>query len=104
MEPEIYRPFNQLPQWSMSLTVQTTLPAVTILPTLREAVWSVDDNMPIPRSGSVESVVTASIADPQFIALLLNAFAGLALVLGMVGVYAVLDYTMSGSLPSGRTT
>ena len=95
VEPEIYRPFNQLPQWSMSLTVRTTLSASTILPTLREAVWSVDDNVPIPRSGSVESVVTASIADSRFIALLLSAFAGLALVLGMVGVYGVLSYTVS---------
>ena len=59
---------------------------------VRQAIWSVDKNMPISRVQRMEDVRTTSLAQQQFTLLLLALFAGLALVLASVGQYGVTAY------------
>jgi putative ABC transport system permease protein len=61
----------------------------------RNAIRSVDANLPVFSAGDLASVVTRSIADRTFTMVVLSTFAALALGLALVGLYGVLSYTVT---------
>jgi len=65
--------------------------AATIPPT----VASVDPSMPVARVASMASLLAKSLARQKFAALVLGAFATLALVLAAAGIYAVMSYLVT---------
>ena len=54
-----------------------------------------DPELPLDDLGTVDSVVNDSLLQPRFTALLMAAFAGLALTLAMVGIYGVMSYSVT---------
>jgi len=58
---------------------------------LRDAVWSLDRNLPAAEVTPMEVFVDEWLSQRRFNTLLLEIFAGLALVLGMMGIYGVLS-------------
>jgi ABC-type antimicrobial peptide transport system permease subunit len=66
-----------------------------VLPQLRTAVARVDPQLPLARLQTMEEVFDASIAPRRFGALLLAGFAGLAVMLALVGIYSVLSYEVA---------
>jgi putative ABC transport system permease protein len=55
----------------------------------------VDSEMATRNVRSMDDVVGAAAAEPRFYTRLLLAFAGLALLLGLIGVYGVISYAVS---------
>lgn len=96
--PEMYVPMAQFPLASTVYMIRARagLDPGSLAPALRNAVWAVDEDVPIPMLQPLEVVVGESVATERLVASLLTAFAGLALVLGMVGVYGVMAYVMGG--------
>ncbi|MDX1396434.1 MAG: ABC transporter permease [Gemmatimonadota bacterium] len=92
-EPEAYVPLAQT-GWASAMTI--VLRASELAPELARSVeriiWSVDPDVPITRTASMEELVRASIASPRFYGLLFTLFAGIALVLGAIGVYGVVSF------------
>jgi putative ABC transport system permease protein len=76
-------------------TAGTVCEASTLVPALRQAVWSLDRNLPVADVWTMDAVVDAAQSRPRFTLLLLASFAGVALVLAAVGVYGVMSYTVS---------
>ena len=66
-----------------------------VVPELRAAIASVDRNLPLSNVRSLDELVTRSVATRRFTMFLLAAFAGLAVVLALAGVYGVLAYSVA---------
>jgi putative ABC transport system permease protein len=62
---------------------------------VREALWSIDPNLPLSQVQSMETVIARSMVRIKFTTLLLVIAGLIALLLGGVGVYGVISYMVS---------
>jgi putative ABC transport system permease protein len=93
--PEIYQPFAQKPSGAMAVIVRATGDPEALIPSVRRAVSGVDRNLPIQGLAGLERTLGASLARRRFSTLLLSGFAGLAIILAIVGIYGLLSYWVS---------
>lgn len=93
--PELYVPVAQLPEANMSLVLRGKVPAETLINGMRQVVTALDPNQPIRRAQTMQTAVERSVAPQRFVALLLGVFAGVAIVLALVGIYGVMSYSVT---------
>lgn len=94
--PEMYRPFFQhtfIPP--LTVMVRTSAKPDALAASIRSAVWSIDKNVPITDLQPMTDVVAHSIAQPRSSMFLLSAFAGIGLILGLIGIYGVISYSVA---------
>jgi predicted permease len=60
---------------------------------LEQAVWSVDRNLPLARVQTLAEIQARSMAQTSFALVMLGIAAGVALLIGVVGIYGVIAYT-----------
>ena len=94
---EMYAPYRQanevLPVRTMSVVMRTEVDPQLLVPELRETVHRINPDQPVVRIRTMTENVAKNFAQPQFRALLLLIFAGLALLIAAVGVYGVMAYS-----------
>jgi len=62
---------------------------------LRDAIWEVSPNLPVRGLVPLSDLMSESIARTAFVMVLLGVTSGVALLLGMIGVYGVISYAVS---------
>jgi predicted permease len=67
----------------------------SLMKDLRQAVWSVNSNLPLANVRTADYFVNRSLARTSFTLMMLAVAGGMALLLGSVGVYGVIAYSVS---------
>ena len=62
---------------------------------IQKALWGVDSQLPIARMDTLQSFYERSLGRTSFTLLLLGIAGGMALLLGLVGIYGVISYSVS---------
>jgi predicted permease len=93
--PVIYRPLRQEYAPGVSLLIRTAGEPEPLLGAVRDQVQTLDRNMPLRGTGTVQQGVAAGLWAPRMGAALLSIFGGLALLLAMIGVYGVMSYSVA---------
>jgi putative ABC transport system permease protein len=93
---ETFFSFYQFPMASsLFLAVRTSGDPKEMVTGVLEAIQSVDIDVPISRIATMDEVLRATTYDSRLTTLLFSLFAGIALLLGTVGVYGVIAHTVS---------
>lgn len=93
---QLYVPYGQFgTRGAMNLAVRTTGDPAMVAQNLRSVVASVDQNVPVSNIKGMEEVVSSSMSAPRSTMWLFITFALLALVLGVVGLYSLISYSVS---------
>lgn len=96
MHPMYYLPASQLPNWCcLYSVVRTQMDPLSLEPEVRSLVASMDPNIPITDVRTMRERVALELAQPRFAMVLLSAFAVLALILTLVGLYGVMAYSVA---------
>ena len=95
VEKEAYVPLSYWPTGYVSVLVRTSRDPMALVSLARQAVRAVDGDLPLQHIETMEDVVGRSVAPPRFRFALVGAFALLALVLAVIGLYGVISQSVA---------
>jgi putative ABC transport system permease protein len=94
-QPIYYFPYQQLPWMPPPVILRTALPPATLESAVRKQMAALDPLVPLYQVRTMEELLSTQVTEPRFHTVLLGCFAGMALVLTMVGLYGVMAYSVT---------
>jgi hypothetical protein len=100
----VYWPLLKTGFWGEEIDVRRTLAyairspragSSEFLKQVEQAIWAVNPNLPLANVRTVREIYDRSLARTSFTLVLLSVAAGMALLLGVIGVYGVLSYAVA---------
>ena len=93
--PEAFLPYTILPAGA-GIMLRTAVNPDSLLPSVFRRLWAVDRNITPVGTGTVAGILhDDNYAEPEFGLVTFGAFAGIGLVLVVIGVFSVMAYTVS---------
>jgi predicted permease len=93
---EMYLPMRQTGDYAaMRLVVRTALPPDSLAAGIRTALRPLDPNLPVTEFQTFQGLVDKVVSPRRFLVLLLSAFAGFALLLASLGIYALISCSVN---------
>ncbi len=93
-EPELYFSNRQRTRFATYFVVRTDGDPAALAPAVRAALAGVDPDAEASHLGTMRSHIGGQLVRPRFEMLLAAVFAAIALLLGIIGVYGVIAYTI----------
>ncbi len=94
-EPEVFVPLVQLPLAEAHLVIRSDLEVASVAALVREEVSRLDPQLPLAQVASMESLLSASVAQPRFNMALILMLALYAVILAGTGIYGVISYSVA---------
>jgi putative ABC transport system permease protein len=94
-KPIYYFPYKQLAWMPPVVMLRTALPPRTLESAIRGQMAALDPLVPVFQVRTMDELLAAQVLEPRFHTLLLGCFAGIALLLTMVGLYGVVAYSVT---------
>jgi putative ABC transport system permease protein len=94
-EPIYYFPYEQLAWMPPPVILRTAVPPRMLESAVRDKVRALDPMVPVYEVRTMEELLSTEVAEPRFHTVLLSCFAGVALLLTMVGLYGVMAYSVT---------
>ena len=90
-----YFPFAQIPRGGMTVILKASGDPNQLIAAVRQQVKELDSDQPIYNIRTMNEIRAESVAPERLNLTLLSIFAGIALVLAVVGIYGVMSYSVT---------
>ena len=94
-EDQVFFPFFQGPVTGARFWIRTRVAAPAAFASIRHAVRAIDPTLPTGRMRTVDDQLDQALANERLLATLAAAFAAVAILLAVVGVYGVMSFVVS---------
>jgi len=94
-QPMYYFPYKQLPWRPPTVVVRSAVPPQTLESAIRAQLAALDPAVPVFQVSTMDELLATQLTEERFHTLLLVCFAGVALLLTMVGLYGVMAYSVT---------
>lgn len=94
-QPTYYFPYKQLPWQPPVVMLRTAVPPRMLESAVRKQMAELDPMVPVFQIRTMEEMLSTQVTEPRFHTVLLSCFAGVALLLTMVGLYGVMAYSVT---------
>jgi putative ABC transport system permease protein len=91
----MFLPIEQVGWPAATLVVRSQSDRAVLVSAVRQQITQLDPTLPVSGILSMDEVVSTSVAQPRIIVQFVGIFAGLALLLAAVGIYAVMAYSVT---------
>jgi putative ABC transport system permease protein len=92
VKPTAYWSYPELAFQFMTLVIRTDGDPRALIPDLRQTVLSIDKNQPIADVVPMETLLSNSTARTRFATQVMAAFASIAILLAIIGIYGIISY------------
>jgi putative ABC transport system permease protein len=93
--PAMYGSYAQLPYFNMGLVVRTSVAPQRVAAAVREAIWELEPDVPDPELVAMETILADTQLMRRVRTVALAIFAGVAVLLALVGLYGVLTQSVA---------
>ena len=98
--PVVYFPMSSArefgpPLLSMNFVVRTAAAPSSLMPSIRRAIADVDPTLPLAQVQTLQTILDRAAAQMAFTMILIGIAAGVALLLGVIGIYGAMSYIVS---------